>query len=204
MKRTKTSTLGPTRRRRRREAWVGLGANLGDPAASLRAAFAALAALPRTRLIARSSLYRSAPVDAVGPDFLNAVARVATGLSAHELLAQLLAIEMRHGRERPFRNAPRTLDLDLLLFGDESIATAALTVPHPRLHQRAFVLAPMAELSPDLHVPGRGRVADLLGPVAAQSIERLGGTAGRRKAASATTAAAASSAVDSQSPSRAP
>lgn len=162
-------------RRRRRTAWVGLGANLGDAAAALQAAFAALAALPRTRLLARSALYRSAPVDAAGPDFLNAVAQLETSLSAQELLGHLHAIEREHGRERPFRNAPRTLDLDLLLYSDEVIAEAALTVPHPRLHQRAFVLAPLAELAPALQIPGRGAVAALLPGVADQAIERWAG-----------------------------
>lgn len=159
--------------RRRCEAWIGLGANLGDARATLDAAVAALAALPETRLLACSSLYRSAPIDASGPNFVNAVARIETLLDAEELLAQLLAIERRHGRERPYRNAPRTLDLDLLLYGQARIESPALTVPHPRLHARAFVLAPLAELAPDLHVPGRGTVAALLACVRAQPIERL-------------------------------
>jgi 2-amino-4-hydroxy-6-hydroxymethyldihydropteridine diphosphokinase len=192
-------------RGRRCHAWIGLGANLGDAAATLRAAFAALSALPRTRLLARSSLYRTAPVDATGPDYLNAVAQIATGLSAQELLAQLHAIERQHGRERPFRNAPRTLDLDLLVYGDEVISTPELTVPHPRLRQRAFVLVPLAEVAPALEVPGLGAIAGLLPGVADQAIERLTGTAAlRRKAAKATTAANASSAVDTHKPRRAP
>ena len=172
----------PRRRRRRCRAWIGLGANLGDAPATLRAAFAALAALPRTRLRARSSLYRSAPIDAGGPDFVNAVAAIDTGLDAAELLSHLLAIERQHGRERPYRNAPRTLDLDLLLYGDAQIESPALTVPHPRLHVRAFVLAPLAELAPALDVPGRGQVATLLARVSAQPIERLAGGAARRRA----------------------
>lgn len=173
----------PSRRRLRCKAWIGLGANLGDTRATLRAAFSALAALPRTRLLDRSSLYRSAPVDAGGPDYLNAVALIDTGLDAHELLAHLLAIERRHGRERLYPNSPRTLDLDLLLYGDAQIESATLTVPHPRLHVRAFALAPLAELAPALEVPGRGAVAALLPGVAAQPIERLAGTARRRKSA---------------------
>ncbi len=185
----------PSRRRRRREAWIGLGANLGDTRATLRAAFSALAALPRTRLRARSSLYRSAPIDAGGPDYLNAVALIDTGLDAHELLAHLRAIERQHGRERLYPNSPRTLDLDLLLYGDAQIESPTLTVPHPRLHARAFVLAPLAELAPALSIPGRGRVDDLLPGVAAQPIERLAGTAGRRKIMPATGAAATRRAV---------
>jgi 2-amino-4-hydroxy-6-hydroxymethyldihydropteridine diphosphokinase len=192
------------RRRLRCRAWIGLGANLGDTRATLRAAFAALAALPRTRLLDRSSLYRSAPVDAGGPDYLNAVALIDTGLDADELLAQLLAIERRHGRERPFPNAPRTLDLDLLLYGDAQIASPTLTVPHPRLHTRAFVLAPLAELAPGLCIPGRGAVAALLPGVADQPIERLAGTAGRSKPALARRTSAASRAGPRHKPARAP
>ncbi len=158
-------------RRRRCCAWIGVGANLGDAAAAVRAALAALSVLPRTRMLAHSALYRTAPIDASGPDYLNAVARVSTGLSAQELLTHLHAIEHGHGRERPFRNAPRTLDLDLLLYGDEIIATPQLTVPHPRLHQRAFVLVPMAELAPELVMPGLGPIGGLLPGVAGQAIE---------------------------------
>jgi len=160
-------------RQRRCRAWIGLGANLGDAAAALRAAVAALSALPRTRLLARSSVYRSAPIDAGGPDYLNAVVQLDTGLSAHELLAQLHVIEQRQGRERPFRNAPRSLDLDMLLYGDEVIVSDDLVVPHPRLPQRAFALVPMAELAPDLVIPGFGPIGGLLPGVAGQVIERL-------------------------------
>jgi len=154
-------------------AYVGLGANLGDAAAALDAAVAALGALPGTRLAACSPRYRTAPVDATGPDYLNAVAALDTDLSAEALLAALHEIELRHGRERPYRNAPRTLDLDLLLHGDARIDGPQLVVPHPRLHERAFVLVPLADLAPDLVVPGQGRVRDLLDTVADQRIERL-------------------------------
>lgn len=170
----------------RRAAFIGLGANLGDARATLRSAFAAIAALPRTRLTARSSLYRTAPIDAGGPDYVNAVARIETGLDANELLAHLQAIEQRHGRERPYTNAPRTLDLDLLLHGDARIETPALTLPHPRMHERAFVLAPLAEIAPRLPIPGRGAVADLLCGVADQPIERITRSAGRRRLVAAT------------------
>lgn len=129
-------------------AFVGLGANLGDPASALQQALDALARVPATRLVRSSRIYRSAPVDAGGPDFLNAVAELETTLSAPDLLAALQALEQAAGRERPYRNAPRTLDLDLLLYGDARIASAALTVPHPRMSERAFVLLPLRELAP--------------------------------------------------------
>jgi 2-amino-4-hydroxy-6-hydroxymethyldihydropteridine diphosphokinase len=152
-------------------AYVGLGANLGDAAGQVEAALVALAAEPGCRLAARSALYRSAPVDAAGPDFINAVAALDTTLDPHPLLARLQAIEQRFGRERPYPNAPRTLDLDLLLHGQEQLASPTLTLPHPRLHQRAFVLMPLAELVPDLHIPGLGTVRSLLAGVAGQAIE---------------------------------
>jgi len=131
-------------------AFVGLGANLGDAVAALRQALAGLAALPGTRLVRSSRLWRSAPVDAGGPDYVNAVAQLETTLDAPLLLRALQSLEQAAGRERPYRNAPRTLDLDLLLYGSARIASAALTVPHPRLRERAFVLLPLAELAPDL------------------------------------------------------
>ncbi|WP_332823855.1 2-amino-4-hydroxy-6-hydroxymethyldihydropteridine diphosphokinase [Ramlibacter sp.] len=131
-------------------AYVGLGANLGDAQRALRDALAALSALPGARLLHASGIYRSAPVDAGGPDYFNAVAQVETVSSAPELLRQLQAIEQAAGRERPYRNAPRTLDLDLLLYGGARIDSARLTVPHPRLRERAFVLLPLRELAPAL------------------------------------------------------
>jgi 2-amino-4-hydroxy-6-hydroxymethyldihydropteridine diphosphokinase len=132
-------------------AFVGLGANLGtDLTATLQSALRALAALPSTRLIAVSRAWRSAPVQALGPDFLNAVALLETGLSPVALLDALQAIETQHGRQRPYPNAPRTLDLDLLLYGDHRLCTDRLTLPHPRLGERAFVLRPLLELAPEL------------------------------------------------------
>jgi 2-amino-4-hydroxy-6-hydroxymethyldihydropteridine diphosphokinase len=131
-------------------AYIGLGANLGDPLPALQAALAALAALPDTTLERSSRIYRSAPVDAGGPDYFNAVACVATRLPAPQLLARLQAIEQGAGRQRPYRNAPRTLDLDLLLYGSARIASPLLTVPHPRLRERAFVLLPLADIAPEL------------------------------------------------------
>lgn len=154
-------------------AYVGLGANLGDARAQVEAAFDALAACPGLQLAGRSSMYRSAPVDAGGPDYVNAVAALDSRLTPLELLHVLQAIETRFGRERPYPNAPRTLDLDLLLHGDTCLATPELTLPHPRLHLRAFVLLPLIELAPSLSLPGRGPLQDLLPAVADQAIERL-------------------------------
>ena len=137
--------------------YIGLGANLDDPAAQVEFALGELARLPHTLLAARSSLYVSAPVGYdQQPDFINAVAKLETGLSPRALLAALLDIEHRHGRERTFRNAPRTLDLDLLLYGDAHFHEPGLELPHPRMHQRAFVLEPLMEIAPDLHIPGHG------------------------------------------------
>ena len=155
-------------------AFVALGSNLGDPELNVRAGIAALAALPQARLAAASSLYRSAAVDAAGqPDFVNAVAQLSTALAPQALLAALLAIEHKFGRERSFRNAPRTLDLDLLLYDAQSIAEPGLAVPHPRMHQRAFVLAPLLEIAPDCSIPGLGSAADWLARCRHQRIERL-------------------------------
>lgn len=150
--------------------FIGLGANLGDAEATLKSAVAALAALPLTALSACSRIYRSAPVNAQGPDYLNAVAEVATALPPEALLRELQGIEQAHGRERPYRNAPRTLDLDLLLYGDQTIATPELTVPHPRMHQRAFVLLPLQELAPELAIPVHGKLTDLLAAASDQRI----------------------------------
>ncbi|MCL2655980.1 MAG: 2-amino-4-hydroxy-6-hydroxymethyldihydropteridine diphosphokinase [Betaproteobacteria bacterium] len=155
-------------------AWIGLGANIGQPWEAIETALAALDALPETRLTARSSLYRSAPIDAPGqPDFYNAVARIETALTPSSLLRELESIEHAHGRERSFQNAPRTLDLDLLLYGDAAIALPDLVVPHPRMHLRAFVLVPLAEIEPQLEIPGVGTLVELLPTVADQAIERL-------------------------------
>jgi len=157
------------------KAFIGLGANLGDPEAQVRRAFGALAELPGTRLLAASSLYRSAPVGVVAQlDFVNAVAEVETALTARALLEALLAEERRFGRTREFPNAPRTLDLDLLLYGDRVIAEPGLVVPHPRMHERAFVLAPLAEIAPEIAIPSKGRAAALLAACTDQRIERIG------------------------------
>ena len=154
-------------------AFVGLGANLGDPRATVEGAFDALGQIPGTRVLARSSLYVSAPHDAAGPDYFNAVVELSTSQTGSGLLAQLQAIENLFGRKRPYRNAPRTLDLDLLVYGDQQISTATLTVPHPRLHERAFVLRPLAEIAPQLVIPGGLAVRDLLPQVARQRVDRM-------------------------------
>lgn len=130
--------------------------------------------MPHTRGIAVSSVYRTAPIDATGPDYLNAVARLETSLTPMELLRALQHIEDEHGRQRPYRNAPRTLDLDLLLYGDQTVALPELQVPHPRIAQRAFVLQPMAELSPRLELPGLGAIDACLRGVRGQRIELVG------------------------------
>lgn len=149
-------------------AFIGLGANLGDAAASVRQAVQALAGWPGTLACTASRLYRSAPVQATGPEYINAVVRLDTTLTAPGLLQALQAIEAAAGRQRPYRNAPRTLDLDLLLYGAARIDSARLTVPHPRWRERAFVLRPLAELAPRL-VP-----AAMLQAVADQPCEPLG------------------------------
>ena len=158
------------------EAYVGLGSNLGDRRALLEAAIGDIAAIEATQLLACSAIYESPAYEADGGAYLNAVVRVRTALDAATLLERLQAVERHHGRERPYRNAPRTLDLDLLLYGDERHDGATLTVPHPRLHERAFVLVPLAELAPGLVVPGRGPLAGLLPAVSGQPLARLEGT----------------------------
>lgn len=155
------------------QVFVGLGANLGDAAATLEAVIRELSRLPATTLVARSSLYKSEPLDAPGPPYLNAVVQLASTLAPEQLLERLLAIEVAHGRERPFRNAPRTLDLDLLLVGDLVLNTPSLVLPHPRLQHRAFVLLPLLEIAPALHAPGLGALHDALPAVANQPIRRL-------------------------------
>lgn len=153
-------------------AYIGLGANLGNAAATVRAAARALQEDAGITALRLSTLYRTAPVDSSGPDYVNAVAEIRTTHTPPALLAALQAIEHRHGRERPYRNAPRTLDLDLLWYDGRHIQTPALTVPHPRMHERAFVLRPLQELFPDL-VLDQGPIAELLGRCAGQAVQRL-------------------------------
>ena len=155
-------------------AYVGIGSNLGEPRRQIESALEALGRLPRTRLLLCSSVYRSAPEGRSDqPDFLNAVARLATRIAVEPLLDELQGIERRHGRERSFANAPRTLDLDLLLYDGRVLDTPRLTLPHPRMHQRAFVLAPLAQIAPEAVVPGHGRAANLLAACLEQRCERI-------------------------------
>lgn len=155
-------------------AYIALGANLDDPVITVQAALVALHDLPHSQLIAASSLYRTAPVGLRNqPDFINAVVSVETQLDPGHLLDELFAIEARFGRRRGVPNAPRTLDLDLLLHDDTASDDPQLTLPHPRMHLRAFVLAPLAEIAPHLVLPGRGAITDLLRGCAEQEIESL-------------------------------
>ncbi len=156
-------------------AWIGIGANIGDdPVVTVESAIAALGKQPHCRLEAQSSLYRTAPVgtadDAGQPDYINAVVRIETALGPTLLLETLLAIEKSFGRTRSVQNAPRTLDLDLLIYAERIINQSGLQVPHPRMHTRAFVLIPLAEIDADLTIPGKGVVRNLLPGVAGQVI----------------------------------
>lgn len=158
-------------------AHIGLGGNVGDVRATLVAALAAIDDLPATRVVARSRFYRTAPVGGIAQDdFVNAVARIETGLPAPALLDALFAIERAHGRDRrrEQRWGPRTLDLDLLLYGDERIDAEGLTVPHPRIAERAFVLVPLVEVSPEVMIPGLGPARDALAAIETSGCEALG------------------------------
>lgn len=148
-------------------AYIALGGNLGDPGVTLVQAMDDLAAIIGVTLISRSSLYRTAPVGSSGPDYVNAVVEILTTLTAPALLTQLQQLEQMAGRERPYRNAPRTLDLDVLTYGEASVDSAALVIPHPRMTERAFVLLPLAEIAP------RRVRADQLLAVSGQTITRL-------------------------------
>jgi 2-amino-4-hydroxy-6-hydroxymethyldihydropteridine diphosphokinase len=161
-------------------AFIGLGSNLDDPHSQLQRAFVDLDGLPQTRLAVRSSLYRSAPLDCpdlpdlqVQPDFVNAVAKIETDLTPQALLKALLQIEHQHGRERTYRNAPRTLDMDVLLYGDMQLHEHGLTIPHPQMHRRAFVLRPLLEISPDISIPGVGKAKRALEKCQDQVLSRI-------------------------------
>jgi 2-amino-4-hydroxy-6-hydroxymethyldihydropteridine diphosphokinase len=156
-------------------AYIGIGSNLNDPADQVGQAFQALADLPVSRLAARSPCYRTAPVGGPTdqPDYLNAAAALETALTPDALLAALQAIENAQGRVRAERWGPRTLDLDLLLYGSITRDDPRLTLPHPRLHQRAFVLYPLHDIAPELIIPGQGELAALLGNCPPQNITRL-------------------------------
>jgi len=153
--------------------YIGIGANLGDARANVEDAIARLRRLPHCTVRGVSSLYRTAPIDSDGDDYINAVAWLDTTLDAHALLEALQDIEQAHGRERPYRNAPRTLDLDLLLYGQHEIDSPTLQVPHPRMTERAFVIVPLLELAPAATIPGRVPAGCYASAVAHQAIARL-------------------------------
>jgi 2-amino-4-hydroxy-6-hydroxymethyldihydropteridine diphosphokinase len=155
------------------KAVIGIGANLGDARLSVEQAILRLAQLPQTDLTAQSSLFLTAPVDAQGDDYVNAVVELSTGLEPLVLLGALQELELAFGRERPYRNAPRTLDLDLLLYGDQQIEHEHLTVPHPRMTERAFVLLPLLQLDPFITIPGKGAAHQFAPLVADQAIRKL-------------------------------
>ncbi|HEV7619461.1 MAG TPA: 2-amino-4-hydroxy-6-hydroxymethyldihydropteridine diphosphokinase [Burkholderiaceae bacterium] len=154
-------------------AYVGIGSNLGDARDNVQRAILQLDKLRKTRLSTQSSLFRTAPIDADGDDYINAVARIDTQLPAHELLQELQAIEQAFGRERPYLNAPRKLDLDILLYGQQKISTDSLVVPHPRLTQRAFALIPLLQIDPLIAIPGQGPAQRFVANVAGQAIQKI-------------------------------
>jgi 2-amino-4-hydroxy-6-hydroxymethyldihydropteridine diphosphokinase len=155
------------------QAYIGLGANLGDARRQVQDAIAQLQSLSETRFSAQSSLFRSAPIDADGDDYVNAVVQLETRLPAEDLLLALQAIEQDFGRQRSYVNAPRTLDLDLLLYGDQTIASTTLQVPHPRMTERAFVLIPLLQIDPLIQIPGHGPAHQFTPAVADQIIARI-------------------------------
>jgi len=151
-------------------AYIGIGANLGDARETVTRAIDMLGQLPGTSLTARSSLFRTAPIEADGDDYVNAVAQIQTELTAADLLEALFELEQQFGRARPYVNAPRTLDLDILLYGEQRIDSAALTIPHPRMTMRAFVLIPLLQIDPLLVIPGRGPAHQFVSGVSGQAI----------------------------------
>lgn len=155
------------------DAYIGIGSNLGDAVDNVQRAILRLGKLEDSRLIAQSNFFRTAPVDAGGDDYINAVAKLETALPADRLLSALQAIEQEFGRERPFPNAPRTLDLDVLLFAQQRIDTPLLTVPHPRLTQRAFALIPLLQIDPMIAIPGKGPAHQFVPEVAGQAIQKI-------------------------------
>jgi 2-amino-4-hydroxy-6-hydroxymethyldihydropteridine diphosphokinase len=155
-------------------AYVGIGSNLNEPVRQVEDALGELERIPRSRVVSRSSLYKSAPLGyADQADFINAVGALETALEPEKLLDELLIIEARHGRRRSFANAPRSLDLDLLLFEQLELRTPRLTVPHPRMHERAFVLKPLLELCAQISIPGKGSVRSLLENCEGQIVEKI-------------------------------
>ncbi len=154
--------------------FIALGSNLADPAAQIRSALRDLGKLPGTRLVRSSSLYCNPPAGGLAqPEYVNAVARIETGFGPRPLLDRLLEIERAHGRVRDYPNAPRTLDLDIVLYGDRVVQEPGLAIPHPRMLERAFVLVPLAEIAPEAQVPGHGRVADLAARIDSSAMTKL-------------------------------
>lgn len=154
-------------------AYIGLGSNLGDAVEHIKRAIERLGTLPNTSLDLQSALYRSAPIDAAGDDFVNAVVRLQTGLPASDLLRELQQIENDFGRDRPYANAPRTLDLDILLYGEQRMASDTLVVPHPRMTRRAFVLIPLLQIDPFITIPGLGPAHAFVPDVVSQQIRKI-------------------------------
>lgn len=161
------------------QAFIALGSNLENPIRQINLAFFALAKMPKTKLVKKSSLYQTAPIGyeegELGkiPDFINAVAEVDTDLSPLELLDEILNIENHAGRVRPYPNAPRVLDCDLLLYDDSVMQTKALTLPHPRMHTRGFVLLPLFEIAPQLVIPNHGKIAKLMTDDVKQGVKKI-------------------------------
>lgn len=154
-------------------AYIGIGANLGNPAKQVLSAVSRMAALPGARLLRQSGLYRTAPIEADGDDYINAVICLLTTLAPEALLEQLQGIETKAGRQRPYRNAPRTLDLDILLYDQIQMQTPRLTLPHPRMAERAFVLVPLTEIAPEIAIPGKGPAITCLEAVRHQPVSRI-------------------------------
>lgn len=154
-------------------AYIGIGANLGDALSTVQNTFDALGKIPGCRLMKYSSLFRSKPINADGDDYVNAVARIDTSLTPDALLNALQVLEDDEGRVRTYANAPRTLDLDILLYGNKIIQTDSLTVPHPRMTERAFVLIPLLQLAPAVDIPGLGAAHTFLTSVAEQTIHAI-------------------------------
>jgi len=159
--------------RTRVHAFIGIGSNLGDARGNVLRAILRLDKLPETTLSAQSSLFRTAPLDADGSDYVNAVARIDTALAPEQLLTELQTLENEFGRERPYANAPRTLDLDVLLYDQQKLSTPTLVVPHPRMTQRAFVLIPLLQIDALISIPGLGAAHEFVPGVAGQAIQKL-------------------------------
>lgn len=154
-------------------AKIGIGANLGNPREAVLRAIESLAQLPRSKLTSQSSLYLTAPLDADGDDYVNAVVEICTELDAHSLLLALQEVELAFGRERSYRNAPRILDLDLLLYGTQEIDNDTLIVPHPRMTERAFVLLPLLQIDPLVEIPGKGPAQNFATAVIKQVTQKI-------------------------------